>query len=305
MKKFFIILFSIILVGGAGFAGWYFLLREDPLFVKFYGDEEIIELLSGDGEYEDGESVTLTAEEKEGYEFDSWIKDGKTISTSRVYTFTMSKNTSGKYTAKYNAKEFTISTQNNGVYNIANKAVTDEVVDVNMVLPDGYRVDEMYYVKAGTLERVDIINNKFVMPPNNISIFISIVEINYTITYNLDGGSFETTPVKTFTISTPTFTLPHPIKEGYIFEGYSQTPSGTPIEDISIYQGTKTNIVVYAHWVFAYYSKTLGSIEGSGTVDIKGTIATLNSNGTTKTRTSIKSISVRSWISMTDGSCHM
>ena len=64
MKKFLIVLMSLIIIAGAGFAGWYFLLREEPLVVKFEGDEELIALLSGSGEYREGESVTITAEEK-------------------------------------------------------------------------------------------------------------------------------------------------------------------------------------------------------------------------------------------------
>ena len=273
MKKFLIILFSIILVGGAGFAGWYFLLREDPLVVEFYGDEEIVELLSGDGEYKEGDGVTLTAKEKEGYEFVSWLRDGKEVSTSRVFTFTVSKSTSGKYTAQYRAKEFTITSQNSGIYNIANKASTDEEVDINIALPDGYRVAEMYYIESGTLERIDIKNNKFIMPPRDISIFISIVEIQYTIIYELNGGSFSTTPISTFTIVTPTFTLPTPVKEGYIFKGYSTTASGTPDDEFTISQGTKTNIKVYAHWLFAYYHTDLGTVTGSGTINIESDVS--------------------------------
>ena len=277
MKKFLIVFLSIILVGGAGFAGWYFFLREEKLFVEFYGEESVVEFLSGEGEYKEGESVTLTAEEREGYTFDSWVKDGSPVSTSRIYTFTMSKSTSGKYTAKYNAKEFTISTQNNGVYNIANKAVTDEIVVVNIAVPDGFHVTELYYVEAGTSERVDIINNQFKMPPNNVSIFVSIEETVYTITYNLDGGTFNVGFVETFTISTSTFTLPKPSKLGYNFIGYTFGTTGTPEQEITITKGTKENIVVYAHWNLAHYSKDIGNIEGQGTIDIYGSIAEYNS----------------------------
>jgi hypothetical protein len=45
MKKFFLVLFILVFFGAAGFAGWYFLLKEDPLKVEFYGDKEILEYM--------------------------------------------------------------------------------------------------------------------------------------------------------------------------------------------------------------------------------------------------------------------
>lgn len=42
----------------------------------------------GDGDYEDGSSVTVTAEPNEGYKFVAWKENGEVVSDSPVYTFT-------------------------------------------------------------------------------------------------------------------------------------------------------------------------------------------------------------------------
>lgn len=44
---------------------------------------------------------------------------------------------------------------------------------------------------------------------------------SYAITYNLEGGSFDSTPVSSFNVHTPTFDLPTPTKEGYVFDGWT------------------------------------------------------------------------------------
>ena len=254
MKKFFLVLFCLILIGGAGFSAWYFFLREEPLLVEFYGDQEVISYLSGDGEYKKNKIVTLTAEERAGYDFESWIKDGVAISSSRIYTFVMSDQTCGKYTATYKAKEFSISTQNNGVYNIANKALTDEMVEININLPTGYALEEAYYVIEGTEEKVMIKNNQFKMPPGHISIFIKIEEIKYQINYNLNEGFFNVDPISTFTINTPRFALPEPERRGFDFVGYTTEGNSTPQKEFYVEQGTTENVVVYAEWEPSTYS---------------------------------------------------
>ncbi len=269
MKKFFIVLLILIMLGGAGFAGWYFLLRERPLTIEFYGDFETLSYLSGDGSYKENEIVTLTADEREGYDFESWIKDGNPISSSRIYSFVMSKNTSGKYTATYKAKEFTISTQNNGVYNISNKAATDEMVDININPPKGYDVEEIYYVIDGSDEKVVIHNNRFKMPPHHISIFINLKEIKYEIKYDLCGGSFETTTISYYTINTPTFTLPHPTQKGYNFIGYMDKQSTAPILNYQIEQGSTKEISVWAEWELAFFDINT-VVEGQGSITISG-----------------------------------
>lgn len=47
--------------------------------------------ISGDGAYEEGTSVTVTAEPNDGYKFVSWKEDGKVVSNEASYTFTVER----------------------------------------------------------------------------------------------------------------------------------------------------------------------------------------------------------------------
>jgi uncharacterized repeat protein (TIGR02543 family) len=46
-------------------------------------------MVTGEGEYEEGEEVNLTATANEGYTFASWTREGAVLSTEAIYNFTM------------------------------------------------------------------------------------------------------------------------------------------------------------------------------------------------------------------------
>lgn len=50
--------------------------------------------VSGDGEYKNGDKVTLIATPDSGYTFDGWYSDGVKVSDSERYTFTANENSS-------------------------------------------------------------------------------------------------------------------------------------------------------------------------------------------------------------------
>lgn len=79
-------------------------------------------------------------------------------------------------------------------------------------------------------------------------------EPSYTITYNLDGGEFDTTPISTFDAKTKNSQLPTPVKTGYTFEGWctdSQKETGCEgidnIED-ALDSDELDNVTLYAKW---------------------------------------------------------
>lgn len=71
--------------------------------------------------------------------------------------------------------------------------------------------------------------------------------IDYTISYNLDGGTLNGQKTS-YTIDDSAYTLPMPIKEGFIFEGWYDNPSfsGSPITNIPA--GTHSDKAYYAKW---------------------------------------------------------
>lgn len=270
MKKFFWIFFSLILVGGIGFATWFFVFRKDDrLTIEFYGEEEIVSCLSGDGKYKEGSVVMLKAKTRDGYVFDAWIKENDVVSNMQNYSFIMTKETAGKYTARYTPLDYTISNENQGNIHVAQTARMGELVVVNFNLPQGFEIEEMYYIIEGTEEKTLILGNRFIMPAGDIQVFVSIIETKYTITYDLQGGDFEGERIDYYTINTPTFNLPEPVKEGFTFIGWTDDIITSPAMVYQVAKGCMKNFEVTANWERNTYNITTQTT-GEGTIEVVG-----------------------------------
>ena len=103
----------------------------------------------------------------------------------------------------------------------------------------------------------------------------------YTITYNLAGGTAEGNP-NTYTIETRAFTLKNPTKSGYTFTGWSGTGlDGENNMTVTIPTGSTGNRIYTAHWryngsghSYSYYTIKAtagagGSISPSGNVSVR------------------------------------
>ena len=87
--------------------------------------------------------------------------------------------------------------------------------------------------------------------------------IEYTITYNLNGGAINgTNPVK-YTIESDTFTLINPTKDCYVFVGWTGSNGTTPQTSITINKGSIGNKTYTANWDYVGYS--INYILGGGT----------------------------------------
>ena len=120
------------------------------------------------------------------------------------------------------------------------------------------------------------------MPAENLTITAQWTVNQYTITYDLAGGTAEGN-LDTYTIETDAFTLKNPTKSGYTFTGWSGT--GLDGEDnltVTIQKGSTGNRSYTAHWRYngggssgySYYTikataGTGGSISPSGNVSVR------------------------------------
>lgn len=99
----------------------------------------------------------------------------------------------------------------------------------------------------------------------------TVADTVYTIDYNYDGGIVSAPNPTTYTISTPTFILNKPTKEGYDFVGWVATVDGIQIPDIlsnvSITQGSTGNRKYLAYWTAAKYTITYILGEGGTAVN--------------------------------------
>ena len=104
------------------------------------------------------------------------------------------------------------------------------------------------------------------MPAENTTVTASWTPIEYTISYDLAGGSVQGTNPATYTIESETITLVNPTKEYYDFVGWTGTAlDGSPVKTVVIAQGSTGNRSYTATWTEKTYTVT---ITGAGvTVD--------------------------------------
>ena len=99
--------------------------------------------------------------------------------------------------------------------------------------------------------------------------------IDYTITYNLDGGTASNP--STYTIETETFTLSNPIKAGYTFTGWSGTGlEGEANMTVTIAKGSTGERSYTAHWTSA-----IGDTSGDWSDHAATSFATINTSAKT------------------------
>ena len=146
----------------------------------------------------------------------------------------------------------------------------------------GYHFKEWEVISGG----VTIKDDKFLMPNDNVEVKAIFEKdapapTEYTITYDLAGGTVEGNP-NTYTIETVAFTLKNPTKSGYTFTGWSGTGlDGENNMTVTIPTGSTGNRIYTAHWryngsghSYSYYTIKAtagagGSISPSGNVSVR------------------------------------
>ena len=72
----------------------------------------------------------------------------------------------------------------------------------------------------------------------------------YTITYDLGGGTLSLPNPTTYTEYTPDITLNNPTRPGYTFLGWTEGDDATPETTFVIKKGTTGNLSFTAHWQY-------------------------------------------------------
>ena len=81
--------------------------------------------------------------------------------------------------------------------------------------------------------------------------------VNYTISYDLNGGAVAVSNPTSYNIETPTFALNNPIRLGYVFAGWTGSNGTTPQKNVSIYKGSIGNKSYKANWTAADVGYTI------------------------------------------------
>ena len=249
--------------GGSGSMGPVIVKAETNYILPACGftapaDQEFKAWQIGGTEYKVGDSYTVRG--------DTEIKAlwENSVITPTTYTVTVSNDGKGTGTA-------TPST-----------AAAGTMISLTATPNEGYRFKEWQVISGG----VAIKDDKFLMPNDNVEVKAIFEKdapapTEYTITYNLAGGTAEGNP-STYTIETKAFTLKNPTKSGYTFTGWSGTGlDGENNMTVTIPTGSTGNRIYTAYWryngsghSYSYYTiKTTagagGSISPSGNVSVR------------------------------------
>ena len=91
--------------------------------------------------------------------------------------------------------------------------------------------------------------------------------VDFTLTYDLDGGSVATDNRSSYTVESETFELTNPEKQGYTFGGWTGTELSEATMTVSIEQGSTGDRTYQATWIPNSYTVILDDNGGSGGSD--------------------------------------
>ena len=198
--------------------------------------------------YNYGEGATLPAADnttREGYTFAGWY-DNEVLTGNPITEISTDETGNRTYWAKWTINQYTITFDTDGGSEVA--PITQ---DYGTAIPAPADPTREGYTFTGWDKTIPA-----TMPAGDMTITAQWTVNQYTITYDLDGGTAEGNP-DTYTVETDAFTLKNPTRPGYTFTGWSGT--GLTGEDnltVTIPKGSTGNRSYTAHWSLNTYSIT-------------------------------------------------
>ena len=192
-------------------------------------------------------TFTLKNPTRTGYTFAGWTgSNGNTPQTSvsvakgstgnKTYTANWTLNT---YTITYNLNGGNVSPANPASYNVTTNTFT-----LNNPTKAGYTFTGWTGSNGNTPQTsVSVAKGS----TGNKTYTANWAPVNYTITYNLDGGN-ATNPAN-YNIETATFTLNNPTKEHNDFLGWTGSNGSTPQTTVTINNGSTGDKTYTANWL--------------------------------------------------------
>jgi len=184
-----------------------------------------------------------------------YLKPGANNTATSVRNWDIASNTT--LYAKWNARTYTVTFDQQG--GNGGTASTTATFDANMpsaTMPSktGYTFQGYYDATSeGTkYYNADGSSARTWNKTANTTLYARWAPVNYTITYNLDGGN-ATNPAN-YNIETATFTLNNPTKEHNDFLGWTGSNGSTPQTTVTINNGSTGDKTYTANWSLHTYS---------------------------------------------------
>lgn len=201
--------------------------------------------------------VTIAAYSKTDVRFLGWYDtNNNLVETNAVYSFTMPNH---DYTLEAKWNYFTVSYNLNGGTNNPNNptSYTIESTGLSLLNPTKTNYDFLGWQYKGNY--VSSISPSWL---ENIELNAIWKAHNYSITYNLNGGTNDSSNPNTYSIESETITLKSPSKHGYAFDGW-YTESSFVNKITQIVSGGYGDLNLYAKWIPVQYSITYNLNDGT------------------------------------------
>ena len=213
------------------------------------------------------DSFTLPTPTKNGYTFTGWTGSNGTT-TQKSVTITKGSTGNRSYTANWTPTNYTINYTLNGG-SISGQRTSFNIETATFTLPqptrNGYTFTGWTGSNGTTAQKSVTITKG---STGNKSYTAHWTPVNYTISYNANGGSLSGQKTS-YNIETATFTLPTPTRTGYTFTGWTGSNGTTAQKTVAIAKGSTGNKSYTANWsINAYtigYTLNGGSISGQPT----------------------------------------
>jgi uncharacterized repeat protein (TIGR02543 family) len=167
--------------------------------------------------------------------------------------------TANTYSVSFNPNGGTGDTMSDQTFTYG---VAQDLAD-NTYTRTGYTFVGWAESSEGTMQYED--GASYTIGADNATLYAIWEETEYTITYNLNGGSVEEQNPSSYTYF-DSFTLHNPTKLGYTFTGWTGTDLDTSTISVTISTSSTGNREYTANWQLANFSVTFSSNGGTGSM---------------------------------------
>ena len=203
------------------------------------------------------EAFTLINPTRVGYTFAGWVGTDLSEPTINVTVPTGSYG-DRTYTATWTANEYTVT------YDAAGGTVSSTTQTVAYDSDVEYFIPERTgYAFLGWYENTTKHENGKWTRTSDLSLVAKWEIANYTINYELDGGTNHADNPATYTVNDETITLKDPSRTGYTFAGWTYEGQTTPTKNPTIEKGSVEEKTFTANWVAISSTITLNPNGGA------------------------------------------
>lgn len=223
--------------------------------------------------YDSAKALTSNGFSRTGYTFAGWNTQANGSGTAytngqSVKNLTASNGATVTLYAQWKVNNYTLTfNPNGGSVSPTSKSVAYGSQYGTLPTPTrtGYTFTGWFTAASGGTK----VSTTTTMGAGNATIYAQWTPTNYTITYNLNGGTNPSGVATSYNITSSTITLPTPNRSGYTFAGWYTNSSFTGSAVTSIAKGSTGNKVFYAKWTPANYTISYnlngGSVSGNPT----------------------------------------